>query len=431
MRAPRATRAVATLPLTAVLAATIGVLALGLAQKAPCATGDWSDGRQYRWLCYTDLVPLFHSERMNTGRLPYLDPCPLAATACDEYPVLTMYFMRVSAWLSGDTSGSFFVVNAALLSLLAVLTAWLLYKMAGNRALYFALAPTLLVYAFINWDLFVIALATGATYTFFRRKDRATGVLLGLGTAAKLYPVLLLLPFCVDRWRKEGLRPAGGIAAWAAGAWAITNVPFAIAASESWATFFTMNSDRTPDYTSLWYAACHRITANTTCSWSPHLINVFSLFAFVVVAGVAWWARRRRTPDFPRWTLAFPLIAAFLLTNKVYSAQYSLWLLPWFALALPKLRLFVAFEVADIAVFLVQFTWFGTLLRDQGDPGFAGFAGPPLGAFELALVVRAVVLVACLVAWVQRKEDEPGQGLGLTPDGVAPRYRSSTASGTR
>ena len=38
----------------------------------------------------------------------------------------------------------------------------------------------------------------------------------------------------------------------------------------------------------------------------------------------------------------------FLLTNKVYSPQYSVWLLPLFALALPQLRLFIAFEIADL-----------------------------------------------------------------------------------
>ena len=431
MKPPRTGQAVGTLSLFAILAAMLGTLAVGAVQKAPCATEDWSDGRQYRWLCYTDLVPLFGTEGMNTGRLPYLDPCPPAATTCDEYPVLTMYFMRLSAWLSGNSAGSFFLVNAALLTLFAVATTWLLYQMAGNRALYFALAPTLLVYAFINWDLLAIVLATGATFTFLRGKDRATGILLGLGTAAKLYPVLLLLPFCLDRWRNREVGRAGVIVAWAAGAWAITNVPFAVAARDSWATFFTMNADRPPDYTSLWYAACHRITGNTTCSWSPHLINALSLVAFASVVGVVWWARRRRTPDFPRWTLAFPLVAGFLLTNKVYSAQFSLWLLPWFALVLPNVRLFVAFELSDIAVFFTQFSWFGTLLRDQGDQAFVGFAGPPLEALELALLARALVLAACLVAWVRSTEAAPAHAGGPGSEGVPPRYRLRTSSGTR
>jgi hypothetical protein len=86
----------------------------------------------------------------------------------------------------------------------------------------------------------------------------------------------------------------------------------------------------------------------------------------------------------------------------VYSPQYGLWLLPWFALALPNLRLFVAFEVADVAVFVTRFSWFGHLAAQSGDPAFAGYSGLPISAFEIAILVRAVVLVACVVAWVLR-----------------------------
>ena len=365
---------------------------------------------------------------MNTDRLPYLDPCPRdAGAACDEYPVLTMYFMRLSGWLSGNNSARFFSVNAGLLAVLALLTSWILFRLAGSRARYFALAPTLLLYAFINWDLLAIALATGATLAFLRGRDRTSGVLLGLGTAAKLYPVLLVLPFAIERWRSGSRRGSAEIAGWAAGAWVIVNVPFVVSAFPSWATFFRMNRDRPVDYTSLWFGACHRIGGSQPCAWSPHLVDAVSLLAFVAIGEIAWWARSRTNPGFPLWTLGFPVIVAFLITNKVYSAQYSLWLLPWFALALPDLRLFVAFELTDVAVFLTQFSWFGTLLRDQGDPAFAGFAGPPLGAFELAVLARGAVLTWCLVAWIrQRAQDAP---LGV--DGVALEYSSKTASGTR
>jgi hypothetical protein len=119
-----------------------------------------------------------------------------------------------------------------------------------------------------------------------------------------------------------------------------------------------------------------------------------------------WFLKRARQPDFPRWKFGLPLIIAFLLTNKVYSPQYGLWLLPWFALALPDWRLFAAFEAADVAVFATRFTWFGRLAATSGDPAFAGFHGAPLGAFELAVVIRAAVLVACLVAWVVRETEE-------------------------
>ena len=94
----------------------------------------------------------------------------------------------------------------------------------------------------------------------------------------------------------------------------------------------------------------------------------------------------------------------FLLTNKVYSPQYGLWLLPWFALALPNPTLFVLFELSDVAVFVTRFTWFGRLAADSGDPAFAGYHGRAArGVRDRRSLIRALVLVACLVAWVARR----------------------------
>jgi hypothetical protein len=123
---------------------------------------------------------------------------------------------------------------------------------------------------------------------------------------------------------------------------------------------------------------------------------------FLGWVAIVWAIKSRRQPGFPRWTLGFPILVLFLLTNKVYSPQYSVWLLPWFALALPNLRLFIAFEAADIAVFVTRFSWFGLL-----DERHNGFAGSPLGAFEAAIFVRALVLVVCVVAWIRRREPPP------------------------
>jgi uncharacterized membrane protein len=176
------------------------------------------------------------------------------------------------------------------------------------------------------------------------------------------------------------------------------NVPFALLVPDSWATFFRFNANRAVDWDSLWFVACTRLHGGATgCDWPVRLINALSLVLFVALAAFLYWARRRRHPDFPRWTFGLPLIAAFLLTNKVYSPQYGLWLLPWFALNLPSLPLFAAFEAADVAVFVTRFSWFGRL-SDVG--------GLPIGAFQTAVVVRDAILVLCLVAWVLRSENE-------------------------
>lgn len=379
-----------------VMACLATTLALGIALKAPCASGDWGDGRQYRSYCYSDIVPLYGTEQLTGGRLPYLDACASADGECDEYPVLSMYTMRLAAWMSDGVAG-FFYANVVLLSIAAFVVLVCLYLLVGSRALYFAVAPTLLIYGFMNWDLLAVAFATAATLAYLNRRDVWAGALLGLGAAAKIYPALLLLPFILGRFRDR--EPDRGIhLAWAgAGAWVAVNLPFVLAAPKSWWEFFRFNGVRPADWDSLWFIACNRITGNLYCGHT-RLINVASAVLFVAASVLLYRLRRRVVPDFPRWTFGFAILVAFLLTNKVYSPQYGLWLLPWFALILPDLRLFAAFEAADVAVFLTRFSWFGR---------YTDVGGLPIGAFEVAVLVRAAILVWCLVAWVRSREADP------------------------
>ena len=139
-----------------------------------------------------------------------------------------------------------------------------------------------------------------------------------------------------------------------------------------------------------------RSCANTS------LINVASILQFVAWVVVIWAMKARRDPGFARWTLGFPILVVFLLTNKVYSPQFSLWLLPWFALAFPNLWLFFAFEAADVAVFVTRFSWFGRYTGVEG-----GVSGIPVGAFEIAVVIRAAILVLCMIEWIRRREPPP------------------------
>ena len=88
----------------------------GRALKAPCAP---ALGRRppVRFLCYSDIVPLLGTEQLDgrAAAVPRRMRHGPAGQNCDEYPVLTMYFMRVAAWLSGNDYASFYFVNAALL----------------------------------------------------------------------------------------------------------------------------------------------------------------------------------------------------------------------------------------------------------------------------------------------------------------------------
>jgi len=287
-------------------------------------------------------------------------------------------------------------------------TAWTLSAIAGERALSFAVAPTLLIYAFVNWDLLAVALATVGTLAYLRDRDDLAGILLGLGAAAKFYPALLLVPFAAGRVRDRRTGGAVSLVAWAGVAYGVVNIPFVLASPHAWATFFRFNTHRPADWDSIWFIVCSRLHHGSTgCSWSARGLNVGSILLFVGAAVLVWRARASRDPGFPRWTFGFPLLVVFLLANKVYSPQYVLWLLPWFAISLADARLFVAFEVADMLVFVTRFSWFGRLSH---------LGGAPLGAFQLALVARAAVLILCVVAWVVRSGDErPGRADAALP----------------
>lgn len=388
----RVTRPVSLL---VVLLALLGTLVLAAAAKSPCASGDWGDGRQYRLFCYSDIVPLLGTEQLAGGRFPFLQPCVRTTAQCDEYPVLTMYLMRTAGWIGGNTTAGFFTGNVLLLWISAAAIATWLY-MLGGRPLRFALAPTLLIYAFMNWDLFAVALATGALLAFSRLRDGWAGVLLGLGAAAKLYPALLLVPLIAHRLRDRDPDAAIRIGWSAAGAWLLVNLPFALASPSSWWTFFRFNAARPADWDSIWYIGCNHVGLSAICGRTSR-INVLSLLVFAASFAIAWRMKARREPAFPRWTLGFPMLVLFLLSSKVYSPQYGLWLLPWFALGMVELRAFVIFEALDVAVFFTRFSYFGNL---------SGFGGLSFGFFEVAIGLRALVLVWCIARWVQRPSGE-------------------------
>jgi uncharacterized membrane protein len=391
-----------------VLVATLFTLLLGFAHKSLCLMGEGFDANAYRLECYNDIVPLYRDEGLLRGDVPYLD-------TPNEYPVGTGLFMWGTSQF-GRGEGDFFVANAVLLGALGVLTSWLLFLAVGGRAMYFAMAPTLALYAFLNWDLLVVAITTAATVAFLRRHDAGAGVLLGLGVATKLYPVLLLLPFALER-RREGERSgAFRLLMWAAVTWAVINVPFMLLSFDRWGEVFRLNSSRPIDWGSVWFAACRTITGRVDCG-HVRLVNVSSVVLFAILAVLIWRTKVAREPGVPRWTLAFPLVIVFLLTTKVYSPQYSLWLIPWFALVLPDLRLFLAFEAADVAVFVTEFSWLGRHFDGEG---------LPVWPLQVAVIVRAAVLVAVIAAYV-RRPTAPQAGSGAA--GTAPsRATMSPAS---
>ena len=367
-----------------VLAATLLTLAAGYLLKLPCVTGPW-DGRQYTGLCYSDVMALAGSDGHVT------------AAEADKYPVGARYLMDLVA-VPASSLASFFNWTAALWSVLALVTTWALWAMTGSGALFFAAAPTLAIYGFMNWDLPLVTLATLGTLAYLRGRNAAAGLFLGVGGAIKIpYPGILVVPFGAGRVAERRPDDARRILVAAAGAWVVLNFPVAVATPDRWLEAFRFNAARPADWDTVWFF----LGRHLGFEWPPAVINGIAGVTFVAAFAAVWWVASRRRPGFPAWTLGLPLIACYFLTGKVFSPQWTTWLLPWFALTLPDLRLFVAFEVADVLVFVTRFLWFAEL---------EGYGGLSIGVFEAALIARAAVLVLCVVAWIRR--DPPPVAVG-------------------
>jgi hypothetical protein len=377
-------RAGALLVLIALLVALIPTM---VARDA-CVAGGGARPGSPDW-CYTEIARLSFAEHLWDGRVPYLDPCPAhLLTECDEYPVLTMLAMWATASAAGGPAGMF-ALSAAMLFVAAAIVALLLWRLVGRRALFFAAAPTLLLYGPLNWDLLAVAAMVGAVALYLRGRSGASGVATGLGVAAKLIPGVACAPLAFLRRADGHLRVQTTFVAAAAGTWLLLNAPFAIGGFDGWSEFFRYNGSRPVDVDSLWHLGCAWIVGKAPCG-DVRFINALSAIAFVAGCALVWRVRVRHDPVTPPWTMGFAILAIFFLTNKVYSPQYDLYLLPWFALALPDVRVFAAFELAGIAIFFSR---------------FRGFTEPSLPVFRMAILLRAAVLVVCIVTYARARRD--------------------------
>lgn len=383
------------------------VLGLGLAwiKQEPCADGDWTGFRQYTHLCYSDALPLHGRFDLGSGALPYLD-------APVDYPVLTGAFMALAAAVGRAYDGvarasdllpdlppvqSYYLVTCLLLSLCALVTARGVLGLAGRRpwdAAMIGLSPLLVVHAFTNWDLLAVALATLGMWAWARERPVTAGVLLGLATAAKLYPLLILAALFLLCLRAGVLRTWLRTALAALGAWTAVNLPVLLAAPGNWGLFFRRNGVREADPDSLWNILLHLsgdrlLDGPLVPGQTPVVLNTVSAVAVgLVVVGVGWLTLT--APVRPRVAqVAFLLVAGFLLLNKVWSPQYSLWLLPLAVLARPAWRSLLAWQATEALLWVPRMLWY--LGTDN--------KGIDVGWFFLAVGVRdaAVVVLMALV----------------------------------
>ncbi|OLT17657.1 hypothetical protein BJF78_12790 [Pseudonocardia sp. CNS-139] len=260
------------------------------------------------------------------------------------------------------------------------------------------------------------------------------GVLLGLGGAFKLYPLMLLLPVLLVGFRRRDLTTPALTVLGAAAAWTAVNLPVALAWPVGWAEFFRLNQTRVADPDSLYFVVQYftgwaGFDGPLAGGEAPSVLNAVTMVLFALCCA-AICVLALRAPQPPRVaSLAFLVIAAFLLVNKVWSPQYSLWLVPLAVLALPRWRLLLAWMAVDALVWVPRMYYYLTPEN----------RGLPPDWFLATVVVRdAVVVLLCVlvVRSVLRPETDPVRatlppGSPDDPDWPAPTPASPAPAAAR
>ena len=405
-----------------VLALICLALALHWLQKSPCQDGAWNDLKQYKQMCYTDVLALYYAEGLSDGKVPYADHAV-------EYPVLTGAFMGalglpVHAFGKNHPQINqgewFYNVNMVTLGVIAVASAGVMLGLRRRRpwdVALFALSPALILTASVNWDLLAVGFAVFGLYAWAKRHPVLAGVLLGLGTAAKLWPGFLFIPLLLLGLRSRRFSDAFLASTTGFGVWALVNLPVALLYPDSWRQFFHLNSTRAIDWGTLWYIADHFPTSKKLpgISWLSTNISSLNLltYALFVLACIGIAALIFLAPRRPRLAqVGFLVVAAFLVFSKVWSQQYVLWLLPLAVLARPRWGAFLAWQAAEVLYFVA---FYGEMMSASGKGVF------PEWVFVSAALLR-LIMVCVLAGFVVRdilhpERDSVRQTYDDDPDG--------------
>ncbi len=331
-------------------------LCLAYALKRPCQIHSWGGEERFENsnLCYNDIQALYELRGLNQRKIPYVEARPY------EYPPLIASQMYLTSWASKDNV-QFFYANLWVNSLWLLLSLLVLETLQPNRKklFYFAGVPTLVLYAFFNWDASSVLLLCLSMYFYEGKKEGGAACCAAMAFAGKLFPVLCLIPMALAA--KNDFVRLKKIVLGALLGFAVFYLPLIVASIVQLGNFglvtsiFQFHAKRLPEFATFWH------WTSGIFGYSPfedgYRVFVERVSAFLMIAGVLLVSlskNKKRTI----WTQSGALVALLLLVSKIYSPQYALWLLPFFVLNSTSWKAIFAFLVGDLWGFIAIFTWF-------------------------------------------------------------------------
>ena len=374
------------------------------------------------WIYYQD------SSRLLEGKIPYRD-------FALEYPPLALAAFTLPHFMLFGLRQTFynylwaFLVQSAIIS---TVIAWYVRRLADKARFGLSADLSLIAYCslvivtsfYLPWryDLFPALLTMLSFTALINHKPLGAGIWLGLGTAAKLYPIVLLpiffLFYIMEGRKSASLKLAGGFCA----ALGLCLLPFAALSPTAMLSFLKYHQMRGLEIESIpaglillahvWglnsatvvvnYGADHIMSPS-----APSVIRCLPVIFAALYGIVSWkaWLRFRDESKLGQiefatlLTYTIAALMAFILANKVFSPQYMIWLLPFVPLLRPRpaLSLLAVFSLTT-AIFPYNFSPLCSLA-----PGAIYLVNLRNGVlvlifsilvFRLPLVERSVALIA-------------------------------------
>ena len=286
-----------------------------------------------------------YAGNVRNGAVPYRD-FPF------EYPPAALPVLALPAYMTWSFATSFAVLMGALGSAcIAAAASALQAAGAGIQRSWVVLlaigvSPLVLGSLVVtHFDLWPTLLAVGGLVAIVRERPMASGVLLGLGLAAKLWPAVLLPIGVVYLWRRRGRRAGLFVLGSFVAAAAACFLPFVALAPDGVRAMLSDQLDRPLQVESLGSAVLmaaqrfgmrplHTINSHGAQALSGRGAGVAAdLLTLLEVATVgAIWIifARRRNPDAEAVLLAAgAAVAALVAFDRVLSPQYLIWIIPF------------------------------------------------------------------------------------------------------
>ncbi len=271
---------------------------------------------------YSDILSLWAGRHLFLHQVPYIQNRI-------EYPVLMGITMWVTSYFSGPIL--YFIANAVILSFCAAGTFLILEKILGRYSLLFALSPLLYAYEFLNWDIISIFFMVLGFYFYRNEKWKAAGFWMSLAVFSKFFPIVLLFFLVIELWSKKETQALKSLSKYFVVTSLVINVPFLVANPYNWSYFFEYNFLRQGMSSVLDLFYYPNLNNSVSNSVFYALIDIVS---YITVGASLYllfrWSRRKYITPVQASALCFTVI---MLSNKVFSPHYMMWVLVFALLA--------------------------------------------------------------------------------------------------